>query len=51
MMNKGMMGDTMMDKTMAYKKGGMVKKKGYAKGGVVKAKAGASVPPNRKAKK
>lgn len=48
---KGYMGGGMMDKSMKYAKGGMTKKKGYAKGGVVKANAGASVAPNRKAKK
>ena len=31
--------------------GAMMKKKGMAKGGKVKANAGASVPPNRKARK
>lgn len=38
-------------KKMGYMGGGMTKKYGYAKGGVVKANAGASVAPNRKAKK
>ena len=37
-------------KKKGYAKGGM-KKKGYAKGGKVKANAGASVSPNRKARK
>lgn len=32
-------------------KGGMASKKGYAKGGMVKANCGASMAPNRKAKK
>ena len=31
--------------------GANMKKKGYAKGGKTKANAGASVPPNRKARK
>ena len=39
-------------KPMGYMAGGMGKKKpGYAKGGMVKANCGASMKPNRKAKK
>lgn len=40
----------MAKKPVQMAKGGMAKK-GYAEGGVVKANCGASVPPNRKAKK
>lgn len=40
-----------MKKEMGMKKGGMAKKMGYAKGGIIKANAGASVKPNRMAKK
>ena len=36
---------------MFLKKGGMASKTGYAKGGMVKANCGASMKPNRKAKK
>jgi hypothetical protein len=36
---------------MAMKKDPMAKKPGYAKGGMVKANCGASMKPNRKAKK
>jgi|TARA_R110002050_G_scaffold129645_1_gene251166 hypothetical protein len=47
----GYMGGGMAKKSMGYMGGGMAKKKGmgYNKGGM--AKAGASNPPNRKAKK
>jgi len=41
----------MNKKPSMYKKGGMAKKSGYAKGGMTKANCGASVKPNRKAKK
>ena len=45
-----MMGGGMAKKSMGYMGGGMAKKAmGYKKGGM--AKAGASNPPNRKAKK
>ena len=45
----GMMGGGMAKKSMGYMGGGMAKKAmGYKKGGM--AKAGASNPPNRKAK-
>jgi hypothetical protein len=41
-----------MKKKSGYMGGGMAKKKmGYAKGGVIKANCGASMKPNRKAKK
>jgi hypothetical protein len=47
----GYMGGGMSEKKgMGYKKGGMAKKT-YAKGGMIKANAGASMKPNRKAKK
>ena len=36
---------------MGRAEGGMISKKGYAKGGMVKANCGASMKPNRKAKK
>tara|TARA_R100000935_G_scaffold8389_1_gene17683 strand:- start:892 stop:1068 length:177 start_codon:yes stop_codon:yes gene_type:complete len=46
----GYMGGGMAKKSMGYMGGGMAKKTmGYKKGGM--AKAGASNPPNRKAKK
>jgi hypothetical protein len=53
MMDKkmGYMGGGMTKDKMGYKKGGMTKKSGYAKGGMVKANCGASMKPNRKAKK
>ena len=47
----GMKMGGMMDKKMGYMGGGMTKKMGYAKGGMIKANCGASVAPNRKAKK
>lgn len=45
------MGGMMKKDKMGYAKGGMTKKSGYAKGGMVKANCGASMKPNRKAKK
>ena len=38
-------------KKMGYMHGGMSKKKGYAGGGVVQADCGASMKPNRMARK
>ena len=50
MKKKGMAKGGLKKKGMANG-GAMMKKKGRAKGGKVKANAGASVPPNRKARK
>lgn len=45
-------GMAMKKDSMGYMGGGMAKKKmGYAKGGMIKANCGASMKPNRKAKK
>tara|TARA_R100000781_G_scaffold35540_1_gene25325 strand:- start:9282 stop:9608 length:327 start_codon:yes stop_codon:yes gene_type:complete len=50
MKKKGYAKGGMKKKGMA-KGGAMMKKKGMAKGGKIRANAGASVPPNRKARK